>query len=577
MGATAEGTSFLTFQSRRARRPRWVLRWIGHAPSGSLRSVLREDMGRLATLSHPALAAPVSFGVEPETREGYVLRPYVEGSEMLAALHGRAPKEILPWLLSAASALGILHRFGLLHRNLKPSNFIIPRAALFTRQPRGPGVVLCDPAWWPDREARATTALDLHALGKVFYRVLTGRDPEVTESGLPPSPSELNPAVPLDLERLVLKLLHPDPSKRYPNAASLMEDLYLLSGGKRPPPAPAPECFLGRDSELKETLACLSDPMQAAALAITGEAGMGKSAFLRRLAVEAEVLGHRTVLVRFYPESSIPFAPLRSILDEIMPSGDRGRALRVRYRRLLDETRAEKEPAVQDPGKRRAFLKGLRAILQESAQGWPTLLLLDDAHLSDPLTLELLAGVLRESAPTRLSLAISLRTESPFRQAAKPLLDALRASERRKATIELSPLSPKEVDEWLQIALFDDLESREALRPAHRLRGQPLAVQEAIRTRAKRKSFPTAGSSLPSSYLEGLPEAEKLLLELLAVLGRPASSGLLEVLVSAAGPRLRASLDALLQEGTLIAEGGVYFFRHGGSSKRERCTDSPWT
>ena len=57
-----------------------------------------------------------------------------------------------------------------------------------------------------------------------------------------------------------------------------------------------------------------------------------------------------------------------------------------------------------------------------------SLLLLDDAHLSDPLTLELLAGILRESAPTRLSLAISLRTESPFRQAAKPLLDALRVS-----------------------------------------------------------------------------------------------------------------------------------------------------
>src|SRR5262249_27489816 len=143
--------------------------------------VLREDMGRLATLSHPALATPVSFGIDPETRRGYLLRPYVEGSEILAALRGKAPAEIQPWLLAAASALGVLHRFGILHRNLKPQNFIIPKAALFLRQPRGPGTVLCDAAWWPEREAQATIASDLRALGKVFYRVLTGRDPEAAE------------------------------------------------------------------------------------------------------------------------------------------------------------------------------------------------------------------------------------------------------------------------------------------------------------------------------------------------------------------------------------------------------------
>src|SRR5262249_43937374 len=156
----------------------------------------------------------------------------------------------------------------------------------------------------------------------------------------------------------VLKLLHPEPSKRYPSTAALLEDLGLLSRSKKSLPVPAPECFLGRENELKEALACLGDSTHAAAMLITAEAGMGKSAFLGRLAVEAQVLGHRTVVVRCYPESSAPFAPLRAILNELIPPGDQGRPLRLRCGRLLDETRADKKPEVQDPSQRRTFLKG---------------------------------------------------------------------------------------------------------------------------------------------------------------------------------------------------------------------------
>src|SRR5262249_37734384 len=124
LGRGPDESSFLA-QVGRARRPRWVFRWIGKSATGSLRGVLRDGIGRIATLSHPALATPVSFGIDPETRRGYLLRPYVEGSEILAALQGKAPLEIQPWLAAAASALEILHRFGILHRNLKPQNFII--------------------------------------------------------------------------------------------------------------------------------------------------------------------------------------------------------------------------------------------------------------------------------------------------------------------------------------------------------------------------------------------------------------------------------------------------------------------
>ena len=62
-----------------------------------------------------------------------------------------------------------------------------------------------------------TFASDLYDLGAVFYRILTGRD-VAFEGELPQSPAETNGQIPVDLERIVLKLLHPEPAKRGPGA-----------------------------------------------------------------------------------------------------------------------------------------------------------------------------------------------------------------------------------------------------------------------------------------------------------------------------------------------------------------------
>ena len=158
---------------------------------------------------------------------------------------------------------------------------------------------------------------------------------EAGESGFPPSPAELNSAVPIDLERLVLKLLHPDPAKGYRDAATLIQNLRLLSGRKALTPWPTPECFVGRKDELAPLIQSLEGSKRPRAIAITGEAGLGKSTVLRRLALEAGILGYRAISVRCYLESGVPFEPLRAIAGELIPAGVSGRSLRSRYRRLV--------------------------------------------------------------------------------------------------------------------------------------------------------------------------------------------------------------------------------------------------
>src|SRR5258708_12660385 len=83
---------------------------------------------------------------------------------------------------------------------------------------------------------------DVYSLGAVLYELLTGLPPfegpnpvetlrRVVNDDVP-TPTQLNAAVPPDLETIVLKCLEKDPARRYPTAAALAADLEHFSGGK---------------------------------------------------------------------------------------------------------------------------------------------------------------------------------------------------------------------------------------------------------------------------------------------------------------------------------------------------------
>jgi eukaryotic-like serine/threonine-protein kinase len=126
-----------------------------------------------------------------------------------------------------ASALGFLHRHGLIHRDIKPSNIIfvndVPKLAdigLVT------GVTevrsLLGTEGFVPAEGSGSVRADIYSLGKVLYEISTGRD----RNDYPALPEDLdNGAEARDLvllNKIILKACRAKPWYRYQTAEEMM-------------------------------------------------------------------------------------------------------------------------------------------------------------------------------------------------------------------------------------------------------------------------------------------------------------------------------------------------------------------
>jgi WD40 repeat protein/serine/threonine protein kinase/Tfp pilus assembly protein PilF len=151
--------------------------------------------------------------------------------------------------IQAAEALAYAHGQGTLHRDIKPSNLLLDTQGIVWVADFGlakasdsedlthTGDVVGTLRYMaPERfQGKADARSDIYALGLTLYELLTLR-PAFDESErdkllhqvmhvAPSRPRKLNPAVPRDLETVVLKALAHDPAHRYQTAAELAADL----------------------------------------------------------------------------------------------------------------------------------------------------------------------------------------------------------------------------------------------------------------------------------------------------------------------------------------------------------------
>ena len=174
----------------------------------------------------------------------YYVMEYVDGCTLEDLIHSgkKFPEDVVAgWFIQICRAIVYLHSLTppIVYRDFKPSNIMLDRNGTIRIIDLGIAQEYRTPRI--GRQANALTRgyaapeqynsrysldvrTDLYAVAVTIHYLLTGKDPNQPPYHFRPV-RKLNPRVSLAMESIVKRCLQPNPDKRYPTAALLLEDL----------------------------------------------------------------------------------------------------------------------------------------------------------------------------------------------------------------------------------------------------------------------------------------------------------------------------------------------------------------
>ncbi len=178
----------------------------------------------------------------------YTSMEFVEGESLRSVLKrfgGLPLRKGIDLVLQVCSGLKEAHAQGIVHRDLKPENIMIDVqgnvkimdfgiARSMEALTRMTGSMAGTPAYMAPEQVAGKPVdyrTDIYSLGLIMYEIFTGKQAFEADNAVavalkqlresPPPPHELEPAIPVPVERAILKCLEKEPPRRFQSIAQL--------------------------------------------------------------------------------------------------------------------------------------------------------------------------------------------------------------------------------------------------------------------------------------------------------------------------------------------------------------------
>lgn len=346
---------------------------------------------------------------------------------------------------------------------------------------------------------------------------------------------------------------------------------------------PADRPLVGRDREvgrLHEALAA-AWAGHGQVVAVLGEAGIGKSRLLADLAAETAGRGGSVLLGRAYEsEQILPFGPwvdaLRQgavLMEARSLEGLEGVWL-AELARLFPELFTSRLPAVAEPGDPLRLFEALARLLRHLALRQPLVVMLEDVHWADDMSLRFLAFLGRRLYEAPVLVAVSVREEEMGDSLTlQRALDEL-AADGRLTRLVLSRLGRDDTLALVRLLGRASRRTAAATRLAEQVweasAGNPFIVVETMRAVGEGEALAIpAGLPLPTRVrdmiarrLDRLSPRGRQLASVAAVIGREFEFALLHRTAGLADHDTADGVEELVRRRVLHATGEHLDFTH---------------
>ena len=340
--------------------------------------------------------------------------------------------------------------------------------------------------------------------------------------------------------------------------------------------------LIGRVEEMVRLQAGLAEAVggRGRVMAIVGEAGVGKTRLVAELAAEVHNVGGRLLIGRCHEsEQILPFGPWVDALGSGRAPADQTwlatqpLVVRRELGRLLPELGSGDGEAAFSPDYLKLF-EALALLLGHVADRQPTVLILEDLHWADEMSVRLLAFIGRRLQAWRLLLLVTARAEDLVD--AQMLQRTLGELEREPhvATMALGPLSRSDTHDLVQALARPGRDDAAVARLCEQVwrasEGNPLVVIEAMRAAAHealspgpdKLSLPTRVRDIIGRQLDRLDERSRELAAQASVVGREFEFALLPYVSGLGEEDAARAVEELTRRRVLHSVGERLDFTH---------------